>query len=46
MKTIIQGLDGATVKSKIQIKYNDGTIKIKDMGISQYEPLPELIEIN
>ncbi|MDR7869217.1 MAG: VanW family protein [Tissierellaceae bacterium] len=46
MKTVIQGLDGATVKSKIQIKYKDGTIKVKDMGISQYIPLPELIEIN
>ena len=46
MNTIIQGLHGARVKSKVQIKSKDGIIKIRDMGISQYEPLPKLIEIN
>lgn len=46
MKTIIKGLEGATVKSTITIKYGDGTTIIKNMGISKYAPLPELIEIN
>ncbi len=46
MKTIIQGLQGATVKSTITIEYRNGTISIKNMGISKYSPLPELIEIN
>lgn len=46
MKTVIMGLDGATVKSKILIHYKDGTIEPRDMGISRYMPLSELIEIN
>lgn len=46
MNTVIQGLDGATVKSEIKINYKDGTTEIKDMGISRYIPLPKLIEIN
>ena len=29
MKTIIQGLQGATVKSTITIEYRNGTISIK-----------------
>lgn len=46
MRTVVQGLDGATVKSEIIIKYRDNTTEIRDMGISRYMPLPELIEIN
>lgn len=46
MNTIIKGLDGATVKSEILIKYKDGREEIRNMGISKYRPLPELIEIN
>lgn len=46
MKTVVQGLDGATVKSELLIKYKDGTNEVKDMGISYYIPLPKLIEIN
>lgn len=46
MKTIIQGLDGATVKSTITIKYPDGSTSIRNMGISNYIPLPEIIEIH
>ena len=46
MITIIQGLDGATVKSELLIKYKDGTRDVRYMGISQYIPLPKLIEIN
>ncbi len=32
MKTIIQGLQGATVKSTITIEYRNGTISIKKYG--------------
>lgn len=46
MNTIIKGLDGAEVRSEIIINYQDATSKIKDMGISRYIPLPELIEVN
>lgn len=46
MNTLIKGLDGATVKSEIVIKYRDGTVEIKNMGLSRYRPLTELIEIN
>ena len=46
MITVIQGLDGATVESELLIKYKDGTSDVKYMGISQYIPLPKLIEIN
>lgn len=46
MKTILKGLDGATVKSTITIKYRDGHFAIKNMGISHYSPLPKVIEIN
>ena len=46
MKTLIKGMKGATVKSQLIIKYKDGTTEIRNMGISKYSPLPELIEIN
>lgn len=46
MKTIIEGMDGATVKSTITIWYRDGHYIIKNMGISQYTPLPKVIEVN
>lgn len=46
MKTILGGMDGATVKSTITITYRDGHYVIKNMGISQYQPLPKVIETN
>lgn len=46
MNTLIKGLNGASVKSSITIKNLDGTTSHKEMGISVYVPLPELIEIN
>ena len=46
MNTVVKGLDGATVKSEVVIKYKDGSVEVKNMGISRYIPLPELIEIN
>ena len=45
-RILIKGLDGATVKSYITIKYDNGDIKTKDLGISKYIPLPYIIEIN
>ncbi|MGN9163775.1 VanW family protein [Tissierellaceae bacterium HCP3S3_D8] len=46
MKTVIKGLNGATVKSTVKIQYKDGTTSIKNMGTSKYIPLPELVEMN
>ncbi len=46
MITLVKGLEGATVKSQIKIEYKDGTVEIKDMGTSRYNPLSELIETN
>lgn len=46
MKTILKGLNGARVKSHITIAYPDGRLIYKNMGISNYTPLPKLIEIN
>jgi len=44
-KVVIKGIDGATVESKVIIKYENGEIKTKNLGISSYYPLPEIIEI-
>ncbi len=46
MKTVLGGMDGATVKSTITIFYNDEHYIIKNMGISHYQPLPKVIETN
>lgn len=46
MKTVLEGMDGATVKSTITILYNNGHYIIKNMGISNYKPLPRVIETN
>jgi len=46
MKTVIEGMEGATVKSSITIWYRDGHYVVKNMGISQYSPLTKIIEIN
>ena len=45
-KILIRGIGGATVESIITIKYEDGTIKTKNLGISNYLPMPHVIEIN
>ena len=46
MVTVINGMDGATIKSTITITKPDGSYMIKNMGISIYSPLPRIIEIN
>lgn len=43
---ISNGLSGANVKSNITIKYKDGRIEIRNLGVSRYMPLPKLIEAN
>ena len=45
-KVILNGLDGATVKSTVTITQEDGSFAIKNMGISYYSPLPRIIEMN
>lgn len=42
----VKGLEGATVKTTITIEYPNGDISIKNMGISKYNALPSIIEIN
>lgn len=46
MKTILNGLDGATIKSIVKVYYEDSHYEIKNMGISHYQPLPKVIETN
>jgi len=46
MKTIVNGLEGARVKTTVIIEHADGSKENKNMGISFYNPLPELIEVN
>ena len=45
-KIIIKGIDGATLKSWVTIRYEDGRTKTKNLGISHYIPLPYVIEVN
>lgn len=46
MVTVLNGMDGATVKSTVTITKPDGSYIIKNMGMSVYSPLPKIIEIN
>lgn len=43
-KVILEGMNGATVKSTVKIIYDKDHYIIKNMGISKYSPLPRLIE--
>lgn len=43
-KTILEGMDGAIIKSWLTIEQQDGKIIIKNLGLSHYRPLPFLIE--
>lgn len=45
-KIIVEGMDGAVVKSWISIQNNDGSITTKQLGISNYSPMPHIIERN
>lgn len=41
---LLEGMDGAVVQSWITIYNSDGTVSTKQMGISNYAPLPFLYE--
>lgn len=41
---IIPGADGLSVRSWLTIHYQDGRIETRKLGISFYNPLPELVE--
>lgn len=45
-RVIVEGMDGASVESWVTITYSDGKTQTKHMGISQYWPMPHIIEIN
>ncbi len=45
-KIILEGMDGAKVESFVIIKYPDGTSEKKNLGISNYWPMPHIIEVN
>jgi vancomycin resistance protein VanW len=44
-KIIIYGMDGKKVKSWVKIRYPNGKVQIKQLGISKYKPLPYVILI-
>ncbi len=43
-KTVIPGADGLVVKSWLAIKYSNGRIEYKNLGVDHYNPLPHVIE--
>jgi len=43
-KLVLEGMDGALIKSWITIKNPDGTTVTKQMGSSFYKPMPSIIE--
>jgi vancomycin resistance protein YoaR len=43
---VLEGMDGATVKSWVTITKNDGTSTVKNLGISSYRPMPNVIEVS
>lgn len=46
MKTVVKGIEGARVRTTIVIEHEDGSTEIKDLVISYYNPLPEIVEVN
>lgn len=43
-KVVLEGMNGAFIRSWITIQNPDGTLRIKKMGSSYYKPMPFLIE--
>jgi Uncharacterized vancomycin resistance protein len=43
-KVVMDGMDGAVIKSSIIIYKTDGTKEVKNMGNSSYRPLPTIVE--
>jgi hypothetical protein len=42
-RVVLEGMDGASVKSWITLRFKDGTTKTRNMAGSYYSPLPYLI---
>lgn len=45
-KILLEGMDGATVRSWVTIHNSDGSFITKQLGISSYLPMPHIIERN
>lgn len=43
-RVILEGMDGAVVKSWINIQEENGTTMVKQMGTSYYTPMSHIIE--
>lgn len=43
---LLEGMNGATVKSWVTIHYSDGRVVTRQLGISHYLPMPHIIERN
>lgn len=43
-RIILEGMDGAVVKSWIHVTNSDGDTEIRYMGVSDYRPMPYIIE--
>ena len=43
-KVVLEGVDGSTVRSWLTIINSDGTIEMKNLGISHYKPMATIIE--
>jgi len=44
-KVILNGIDGARVESYVKVEYPNGRIENKNLGISNYWPMPTIIEV-
>lgn len=40
----LEGMDGATVRSIVTVRYADGSVVVKNMGMSFYQPMAFVIE--
>jgi vancomycin resistance protein VanW len=45
-KVVLEGMDGASIKSWVTITYPDGRVETKNLGVSNYRPFDSLIEKN
>ena len=43
-RTLVKGMEGALVESWVIISYPEGDVETKHMGVSQYWPMPHVIE--
>ncbi|HKM39669.1 MAG TPA: VanW family protein [bacterium] len=45
-RVLIAGMEGVAVETRVIITHFDGETQTKDLGTSQYWPMPQVIEIN